>query len=813
MPFSLFDDHKKPGFHSSILTTYSVDPAFYDANIQYRLRAFGCQNNLLMADGAMLQRSLEEMPEAFVHAGRKYLVVPINGPGCFHPKINIRYGKSKCRLLLGSGNATSAGWGSNRELVTALEWSRDSGDPNQATQLQLIAKVHDWLTAQLPAPADPDLAYKMQLIQSLSPWLADAPRSDGIYSLDDDTQIDCLLSDPTAPSGLADQFIERVEGEVGKLVVISPYWDSRLQALQRLQAAFGSPPLHLFMELTEDANARQSTFPVDALDGGLKPKFHPLTTTGSHRFLHAKLIVATTATHDYVLYGSSNCTVGALGAPGSPGVNHEAAIYRRLPAGTIDQVLSLAYSTEIDVKSIPAPEQLEPTAGPTSFHPGRIERKADRLLWSCPADIDPAGAIFLIAGLRLPVTSDSGARPWVEIGQHRFDSTVIVRVQLADGQISRPVIVTDPDLLMMAAPNPLASGLKKKLDAVLNGDSDLIDLARDIHLIFGDGKETARTQGLDSRGGRTREISTVMGGDYDSPEEFRRALALKADLHASSIPHADNPALQAILQIVLRGIVQVPDSQSVDQDTTENEQAIREGEDQDDAGDEGGVDTLAVEPKSTAKNETIELEAFQRNRDQLVRAIERFEDYVAALAKSQEELDLDFVTKTIFMIYLMFYGCSKRYEIAGRPSDTLIPFSAIGTRQQEYSFLLIAARLVSRIWGPKFQQSLMARVIVDREHGTVPTPIVTLVILSRWVLASILTEARSAKGGRSLVEVLAKQVPPLLRNTIAFGQLEPAQIDAAVDQMAGHLKMDVSRAQAIQLTLREFAQDTDGAPS
>ena len=305
MPFSLFDDLKRSGFHSSVLTTYSVDPAFYDANIQHRLRAFGCQNNLLMADAAMLSQALEQLPEAFSHAGRKYLIAPIEAEGCFHPKITLRYGKSKARMTLGSANATSAGWGSNRELVSTLKWSQSSDSPDGAIHCRLIARAHDCLLARLPASPDPDLSYKLHLLNSQSTWLADTMRGNGVEELDDGSLIDLLLSDPGSASGIGDRFLDRIRGSVERLVIISPYWDASLGALERLHADLGGPSTHIFLTLADDPEARQSTFPLPALDPGLKPTFHPLGDA-RHRFLHAKLILAQTRKHDYLLYGRAH---------------------------------------------------------------------------------------------------------------------------------------------------------------------------------------------------------------------------------------------------------------------------------------------------------------------------------------------------------------------------------------------------------------------------------------------------------------------------------------------------------------------------
>ncbi|MEI9927826.1 MAG: hypothetical protein WDN44_09115 [Sphingomonas sp.] len=819
MPISLFDDLKKSGFHSSILTTFSVDPAFYDANIQYRLRAFGCQNNLLMADAAMLQQSLEQLPEAFAQAGRKYLVASIPGPGCFHPKIMLRYGKSKVRLILGSANATSAAWGSNRELISTLEWSEGSDSPDNGAYLSLIAKAHDWLLRRLPPPLDPDLAYKLDLLTSQSPWLAGATGNEEAEALSDGSLLDLYLSDPSASLSIADRLIAQVEGEVERLTIVSPYWDDDLRALYRLHRDFGGPDMHIFLTLSDDARARQSTFPADALGAGVDLRFHPVGDTSRHRFLHAKLIVAQTREFDYVLYGSANCTTAALGSPGAagepgkPGINCEAAIFRRVACGTIDALLGLDYSVDVPLANIQAPEKRDPPpTGPVTFDAGRIERKGDRLIWSNPADISPMSASFLIADTRIPIECSPGFRPYARTSSLTAQATTVVRVVLADGRISRPVIVSNTDMLMAAAPHPVAGNLRRKLEAVLSGESDLIDLARDVHLIFEADEGRKRSARMFDSRPRDASISMLAGRDFDSPEAFREALALKADLQLGGIAHADSPALQLILQIVLRGIVQLESSASIDLRDAEGAETLAAGEDQDDVGDDdsGSSPETKAAMAQEVSQEALPPEAIEQHRATLLRSFDRFDRFVDTLAASESALDLDFVTRTLFMIYLMLYGCSHRYPVKGGTSELLIPFSAIGTRHQDEGFLTRAAKLVSRIWGRRFKEGLMARVVLDRELADLPTPILTLVILSRWILAAILAEARMAPGAKRFSRILEDQIPRLWQMTSAFAHADSAQVEAAVNQMAKHIGMDQLQALAIQATMRELAQAESG---
>src|SRR3546814_20019315 len=85
-----------------------------------------------MADANMLQRAIAQTPESFARAGSAYALLPISVPGAFHPKVSIRLGSDAGCVIIGSANATAAGWGRNREIVGQIEWwrKRDDGDAN-----------------------------------------------------------------------------------------------------------------------------------------------------------------------------------------------------------------------------------------------------------------------------------------------------------------------------------------------------------------------------------------------------------------------------------------------------------------------------------------------------------------------------------------------------------------------------------------------------------------------------------------------------------------------------------------------------------
>jgi hypothetical protein len=804
MPHSLFDDFKEAGYHSSILSTFSVDPAFYDASLQLRLRGMGCQNNLLIADATMLDQALETIPEAFPNAGRKYLVAPIATTACFHPKLALRYGKAKARLIVGSANVTAAGWAGNLELVSALTWQARDEDGDNHINRTLIVRAHHWLSALLEPDEDSKIAYKLELLRSQSPWIEDTSvEGDGPFQLADGSLIDLLLSTPSDAVGLGDRMLGLVVEPVERLTIISPYWDESLSALKRLISEVGNPDLRIFLSLNSSNPSRSSTFPVTAL-GDLSPKFHPIVAASdmTNRFLHAKMFLFHGRDHDFLFLGSANCTVAALGVPGKPGTNHECLLYRKLPRGTVTEMLNLSFKTRIAVAEITAPpEKSSISADSMAFGAGSVERNATTLFW-LPASNIPAQPTSIIVGdLALPLSRRADGVWIATIGNEKLESN-IARICLKDGRTSRPMLIASPEELKRFAPFPIADSLRRKLDAVLNGDADLIGLAKDIHLLLED-DEKAGASLERARGAAGRNTApTVAGRDFASADEFRKALNLRASMKSAGLAHGENPALQALLQIVLRGMVNIDSVAALDAADAESAKGDNVGEDQDDVGQSD--DKTAPPQQNSARDipaQIVTPSEFQRNQAALWRGIGQFQNFLVRAKAADAQLDLNFVTRSLFMLYLMLHGCTKQYRIKDGETKVLIPFAGGPRENFRDSFLFVAAQAIAGIWGPNFSRSLVGRLRLTMDSDTLPIPITTLTVISRWVLAAILSEVRSAKAHKTLRPILEQQVPGLFDATRVFPELGQEEMSAMIGHMEQNIGMDMDQAARIRATL------------
>jgi len=804
MPFSLFDDLKKTGWHSSIMTTFSVDPAFYDANVQYRLRVIGCQNNLLLADAGMLTQAIEALPESFVNTGKTYLVQPVSRSGSFHPKISLRYGKDKARLIIGSANVTASGWGRNKEVISALSWSKFKTDNDNDNEVagRIIKKTHNYLIGLLPENQTEALAYKLKLLHSQSQWLKGIDTNSTSEELSDGSLIDILFGTPNGATSLLQQFSDNITENIERLLIISPYWGTGLHALNELRTQIYDCPVHIFMNPGHnpdaDIDSTRSTFPISRITDNDSIKFYDLSQgKNKHRFLHAKIIIAQSKHHDYILYGSSNCTRAALGTSISVGKNEEASFFRRLKRGILEAHLKLSYEKEIPRENIVTPldDDTDNDKISTSFFAGTMDRYRNKIYWNCAENIEPIGAFVECDGEDYIVNISKHGRPYISLDSMNNALALIIKVRLPDGRISAPIIVSSPDELSRAAPSSIDKNLKNKLDKVFSGESDLIGLARNIHLIFDSGGIKKKTSLIQTNGKKQISHKLAAGIDFATPEEFRSALALSPIIDRHSLAHADNPALQVILKIILKGIIKFDDVEDLEIERLREEQALKEGEEQDEwvEDEEIHADTNDSAPRNiTEQTRQLSVTEFEKNKKSLLKVISKFEQSLREYKDSDDVFTIEFVTKSLFVMFIMLYGCSQQYELEDGKKHTLLNFSVSTTKNRDEIFLIQAAKIVKLLWASDFESSLIYRVEIDRNSGILPVDMSILIILSRWILASILLEVNQNPLHLKLASILDKQVPKIFKSTtgfIAFDNVDTIDIITGIQKNIGSNKL------------------------
>ena len=116
-------------YHSCVITSYSIDLAFFEQLILPRLRSAGITNINLFVDAAMLEKYLSShLSNSSIKFKANYSITPVHISGAFHPKMLFLAGKDKGYLSVGSGNITSSGLLYNDEIWSSFYTSKERTD-------------------------------------------------------------------------------------------------------------------------------------------------------------------------------------------------------------------------------------------------------------------------------------------------------------------------------------------------------------------------------------------------------------------------------------------------------------------------------------------------------------------------------------------------------------------------------------------------------------------------------------------------------------------------------------------------------------
>ena len=397
----LFTYFASSGYHTSVVSTFSLDLEAYEAIALPRLRDAGCNNNVVVADARMLAQALGDAARRPRFAGRRYCVVGALSVGVFHPKLILQLGKASGRLLVGSANMTAAGLAGNFEVIG--EVTVTEGDTLAAP---LLRAAVDYLLRFM----EPGSVARRQVEWALkrSRWLPAKSSTEAMVALQDGLRVAFLARDDTR--GIAKRFVEFIgERVVQRLVVASPYWDHDLSTLSALQRTLGAAKVAVLIQ------PRAALYPVDAHSNSDTFELFDvnLVPGAAGRFSHAKLIIAETDSDDCVLFGSANCTQAALGIENQPGINEEVCVVRDMPAGQAVRVLELEAALHPGKKlaksEVPNFTRIDdiPLSELEARLPGRFELSGDLLRWWPPAAFAPGTAtIQLLDHIGEPVTGE-----------------------------------------------------------------------------------------------------------------------------------------------------------------------------------------------------------------------------------------------------------------------------------------------------------------------------------------------------------------------------------------------------------------------
>lgn len=731
----LFDAYSQPGFHTTLSTTFCIDFAAYEQIALSRLRESGCLNNIVVADSRMVTYALEDTQRPPRYAGRRYSLVGAQTDKLFHPKVTLQLGAAGARLIVSSANLTASGIAGNLEV--AGEFRMDADD---AESVPILQAALGFIEGYIPK-SESSAHKQLDWARAHTPWLAKAVPGRS------DAQVQFLVSGNEI--GIGQRFSELVGNEVvHRLIIVSPYWDEKMSAVQFLQKQLRARETAVVIQPERGLfpNTKGLKLGIFEIDRLIEPR---------ERFAHAKILIAQTKRADHVLFGSPNCTSAALGTATTSGQNVEAALYKRMDAGAA--VMALDLDRVFSAGAIPAsqvvtyaPAKSIPLGEAAHRQPGRFELHGSLLTWTPTAIFDrPDAVIELLNGnhevLKAAVSVVGkpmsrlytvDARQMPSFARVRFSTTV-----------SAPAIVQLQDEILQNLRVPKSKKIQEGLDKLGAGDFEGLFLYEALELI--DAEENRISFGkVKARGSDSKPSSQQVPSKKLTYEEFIQARApskapdmQRSNSLATSYVNEVRAALNALIGIGEEQFEELSATDEVDLIPLASSDELANGED----AIENGLDlpSQSIEPSQSDQTGRERERRQNDTEDAIATAVFRFNDRIADAAKSRSLTSRDLLRVRVLLTIVLCAGSAK---VLRRPTSDGAHLPILLARG-ERGWARLCGQILFRLFGATpYDTPLIHQVVFDIQQGQrVPVDILECLATCFWAIGA-LTLARDERG-------------------------------------------------------------------
>lgn len=291
--FSPLDLVRAGPWTSAFFTTFSLSLAYFEAVILDALTRQDVRQNLILADVVGVRAALSEYGAR--HAGRSYQIEPVAVErGCFHSKLMALTSLEDAHLVIGSGNVTVGGWGSNLECTEHLHPS-------------FAADAFDDTADFLEALATTNIA-RHAASEPCARLATDLRRLSGAAARRGNIRAVASLDRP-----VFDQLAEFADdlGGARRLAIASPFFDDG-PAIDRLCTSLGLDRVSIHAHGTGVvASAMGNSWPAPLANIKVAAvTIEPLANDTRH--LHAKVFEVLCRRGRILMSGSTNATMAAL---------------------------------------------------------------------------------------------------------------------------------------------------------------------------------------------------------------------------------------------------------------------------------------------------------------------------------------------------------------------------------------------------------------------------------------------------------------------------------------------------------------------
>lgn len=307
----------KNKYHSCVITSYSIDLAFFEQLILPRLRGAGITNINLFVDASMLEKYLaSHLGDSLKKFNANYSITPVSISGAFHPKMLFLAGKDKGYLSIGSGNITSSGLLYSDEIWSSFYTSKERLDA------QPIFKSAWQYIKSLSSHSLGINVTKINWIAQHSQWISDLENNQGSSIVIKDVEYSMFYTQST--KSLYSEVISTLSRKPKSIKIIAPYYNRSGAFLQKLIDDLAPEEIHCVVDTSN------GTLPVDFTSSicqfsDWKDVINTENSKSIQR-LHAKIIQIEYNEETVFILGSANATLEAYGISNRAFKNDEAVV-------------------------------------------------------------------------------------------------------------------------------------------------------------------------------------------------------------------------------------------------------------------------------------------------------------------------------------------------------------------------------------------------------------------------------------------------------------------------------------------------------
>lgn len=317
-------------YHSCILTTFSFDFYFFEMKVMKWLRSCGIRNVNVFIDGHFYSELMQQATGDEMKLATGYSLYPVFEKTIFHPKVWLLFGEKEGLLLVGSGNLTNSGNGSNDEIWGAYHF--DIKQPQNAPVFSAAWNYVSKLSATTKGIASEKTT---GWIAEHSQWLMELPKVADFQFFDLPNNEQAAFLYNTDKTTIWQQVKQLTANEkVTEITAVSPYYDTQGKALGEIKNTFPNVQINVVVD-------ESGTIPTE-LPNEKKYSFYDWKELDLCRNigakqqskLHAKILhFKTKGNKEYCLFGSANITSAGLGISNS--ANAEVSLFIKSEKGNI----------------------------------------------------------------------------------------------------------------------------------------------------------------------------------------------------------------------------------------------------------------------------------------------------------------------------------------------------------------------------------------------------------------------------------------------------------------------------------------------